>query len=478
MKMSVVSRIALVFVVFPVFGVDEAAATPTFARRYSTSCATCHQAYPRLNGVGESFRLSGYRFVDDARYRKAEPVEMGDEAYKRLWPRALWPTDIPRYSPLSFVSRFMVEADLDGSRPSTMTYLMPEEVELVWVGNLGEDLLFYGDVIFLQKDFGGLDPESWATLKAWLQFQSVLGPDNRFNVRIGTVGTQSMFLFTARDSNFYGTHFYQYTSWIMPKIKLAEAGLASFKGNNFSLAPAAGIEVNGIGERWSYALGIVNGNPQTAATGVPESDISFWGMGRNTDTHDFFLQLAYKFGGIPFDRSAEEPESALTTDAEFWRDDSFILSLFAYSGSAEIETLDLEGTAWTGEDDFWRLGVGALKQIRDLSLSVAWMEGEDDNPYGNLSPDTVTSTAWHVEALGFVYPWLIPYARYEVLELDVPSGVPGLAPEQDIERIIVGSKLMIRPNVSCTVEYAHYLEGEQLEEGFDQTLFLLFAASF
>ncbi len=40
-------------------------AVPTFARRYETSCATCHQAFPRLNGVGESFRLSGFRFVDD-----------------------------------------------------------------------------------------------------------------------------------------------------------------------------------------------------------------------------------------------------------------------------------------------------------------------------------------------------------------------------------------------------------------------------
>jgi hypothetical protein len=456
----------------------EAYATPTFARRYATSCATCHQAFPRLNGVGESFRLSGYRFVDDARYRKVEPVEMGDEAYKRLWPKALWPSDIPRYSPLAFISRFMVEADLDGSRPSTMTYLMPEEAELVWVGNLGESLLFYGDVIFLQKDFGGQDPDSWATLKAWLQFQSVLGADNRFNVRIGTVGTQSMFLFTARDSNFYGTHFYQYTSWIMPKVKLAEAGLASFEGNNFSLAPAAGIEVNGIGRRWSYALGIVNGNPETSAADRPKSDISFWGMGRNTGTHDAFLQLAYKIGGLPFDRSLEEPESTLTTGAEFWRDDSLTLSLFGYSGTAEIQAVDLEGNSWLGEDDFWRLGVGALKQVGDLSLSIAYVDGENDNPYGDLSPESVESTSWHLEALGFVYPWLMPYGRYEVLELDMPVGVAGLRSEQNIERAIAGAKMMMRPNVSLTLEYAHYFEGAELEEGFDQTLFLLVGVSF
>lgn len=478
MNASYCRRISFLFALVLGFACEEARATPTFARRYMTSCATCHQAFPRLNGVGESFRLSGYRFVDDARYRKVEPIEMGDEAYKRLWPNALWPSDVPRHSPLAFVTRLMIERDLDGSRPATMTYLLPEEVELVWIGNLGQGLLFYGDIILLQKDFGGLDPEAWATIKAWLQFQSVLGPDNRFNVRVGTVGTHGMFLFTARDSNFYGTHFYQYTSWVMPGLNLADAGLASFEGNNFSLAPAAGIELNGAGRRWTYALGLVNGNPEVPASGVPEGDITFWGMGRNTGTHDVFLQFAYKFGGLAFDRSAEEPESTLTTGAEFWRDDSLTLSLFAYSGTAEIRSEDFEGNVWEGEDDFWRLGVGALKQFGDVSVSVAYMEGDNDNPYGNLSSEPVASEAWHLETLGFVYPWLIPYARYEGLELEMPMGVPGIEAEQTIERIIAGTKFMIRPNVSVTAEYAHYFKGEQLEEGFDQTLFLLLAASF
>jgi hypothetical protein len=478
MSLSYGFRVALITGILVVVAVADIHAAPTFARRYETSCATCHQAFPRLNGVGESFRLSGYRFVDDTRYRKVEPVEMGDEAYKRLWPNALWPSDVPRRSPLAFISRMMIEADLDGSRPSTMTYLLPEEAELVWVGNLGEGLLFYGDIIFLQKDFGGSDPASWATLKAWLQFQSVLGPDNRFNVRIGSVGTQSMFLFTARDSNFYGTHFYQYTSWFMPKVKLEDAGLASFDGNNFSHAPAAGIEINGIGRRWSYAFGIVNGNSETSPADIPKSDVSFWGMGRNKGTHDAFLQLAWKFGGLPFDRSLEEPESSLTTGAEFWRDDSLTVSLFGYTGTAEISSVDLEGNSWVGDDDFWRLGAGALKQVKDLSLSVAYVAGNNENPYGNLSDRAVESTAWHVEALGFVYPWLMPYTRYEVLELDMPTGVPGIGSERDIERVVGGAKMMIRPNVSVTAEYAHYFEGAELEEGFDQTLFLLFGASF
>ncbi len=223
-----------------VIAASEVVAVPTFARRYSTSCATCHQAYPRLNSVGESFRLMGYRFVDDENYRKQQPVELGDEAYKRLWPKALWPSEIPRNSPLSFIGRFMVEADLDGTRPSTFTFLLPEELELVWAGNLGEKISFYGDAIFLQKDFGGADPDSWLTLKAWLQFQSLFGGDNKFNLRLGTVGTQTMALFNARDANFYGTHFYLYTSWFMPPVNLAAGRAGELQRQQLLHRPADG----------------------------------------------------------------------------------------------------------------------------------------------------------------------------------------------------------------------------------------------
>ena len=473
--------LGLVLVVFSVLvGViaPRADAVPTFARRYETSCATCHQAFPRLNAVGESFRLAGFRFVDDERYRKVEPVELGDEVYKRLWPESLWPGDVPRRSPLSFIGRLLLEIDGDGSRSSTVTYLLPEEVELVWAGNLGDDIAFYGDVIFLQKDFGGADPDSWATVKTWVQLQSLFGPPNRANLRIGTVGTHTMGLLTARDANFYGTHFYLYTSWFLPKVPAAAADLASFNGNNFTIGPQAGIELNGFGEHWFYAVGLVNGNLDVPIGQPPSSDVTFYGMGGGSDLGDLYTQLAYKIGGLPFDRSAQEPSAELQTGAEFWRDDSLTLSLFGYLGQADVEAVALDGTTTVTEDDFWRLGVGVQRQIRDLSVSAAYLVGKDDRPYAPFSDESVDSANWHVEVLYFAYPWLIPFARYEALDLDLPPGIPGLDPAQDAERIVAGAKAMIRPNVSFTLEGAHYTVGADLEEGFDGTIFALFALSF
>ena len=100
------------------------------------------------------------------------------------------------------------------------------------------------------------------------------------------------------------------------------------------------------------------------------------------------------------------------------------------------------------------------------------------NPYGRLAPGKLESTAWHAEALYFAYPWLIPYARFEVLERDLPEDVPGIVLGQDISRWLVGAKFMIRPNVSCVTEVALYTKGAELEDGFDGTLFMLLAASF
>ncbi len=38
----------------------RASAIPAFARKYQTSCQTCHIVFPKLNAFGEAFRLRGY----------------------------------------------------------------------------------------------------------------------------------------------------------------------------------------------------------------------------------------------------------------------------------------------------------------------------------------------------------------------------------------------------------------------------------
>lgn len=80
-----------VFVIgaFFVMGIvaESAHAVPPFAKKYGTSCNTCHIAPPRLNGFGEAFRLNGYFWpgkdskADDSA-RKIKPFEIGKAHFK------------------------------------------------------------------------------------------------------------------------------------------------------------------------------------------------------------------------------------------------------------------------------------------------------------------------------------------------------------------------------------------------------------
>jgi len=454
-----------------------ARAMPHFSRKYRTSCVTCHLAFPKRNAVGEAFRMRGYRFVDDEAYRKQEPVEMGDESYRRLWPKSIWPSDIPSQIPLSLVSRFLAEVDMDSSRDNTVMLLFPEEVELVFADAMGDKISLYGDMIYVSKDFGGDEVESWITLKSWLQYQSLIGPENMFNVKVGTVGIHGLSLYTGRDANNFTTHFYQYSTWTMPKVNLAASGLNDFKGNPFSLQPLTGLELNGVGKSWAYTMGLVNGDVKNPVNEFPDSNIYFVGIAEGSPS-DLFFQGVYKIGGLPMDGSYSEEENPLTARPYFWRDDNLTFSLFGYLGSADIETEDAAGVQRTSDDDYWRLGASFQAQYKDLTVGAGYMLGKNDNPYGDLSSKSVDSEAWFAEAYYFVYPWLIPYARYEGLNLDLPSNVAGLDPDQDRARLILGGKAMIRANISLNVEGMFYTDGEKIEEGLDNTLFVLLSAAF
>lgn len=81
----------LLISLFALIAPPSASAIPAFARKYGTSCTTCHTIYPKLTPFGEAFRRNGYRFPGtDSDYVKAEPLKMGQDEYKKLFPNAVW----------------------------------------------------------------------------------------------------------------------------------------------------------------------------------------------------------------------------------------------------------------------------------------------------------------------------------------------------------------------------------------------------
>ncbi len=91
--------------------------TPHFARKYNTSCGTCHVAPPKLNQTGENFLANGYRFADDASAPASE---------RRTIPLAVWATARGTWEPSRDRARGMVN-----------------RVELISGGPIGKTRAFY-----------------------------------------------------------------------------------------------------------------------------------------------------------------------------------------------------------------------------------------------------------------------------------------------------------------------------------------------
>src|SRR5512135_325317 len=80
----------------------SARAIPAFARKYGTSCLTCHTAYPKLTPFGEAFRRNGYRFPGvDSDYVKQETVPLGQGQNMKPFPESVWPASIPVSVPVA-----------------------------------------------------------------------------------------------------------------------------------------------------------------------------------------------------------------------------------------------------------------------------------------------------------------------------------------------------------------------------------------
>lgn len=432
--MKIIQRYGVVLVgilVTLAFSVSEVLAIPAFARKYKTSCVTCHDVFPRLNAVGESFRLNGYKFAEDETYIKDEPVALGQEAYKRVWPEAVWPSDISGLPPIAVRLVSAYEIDTGGTGDARSSFVFPDETELIAAGALGNRMS-----TFVEIEFEGGEAEA----AGWVQFEDLLGQENMFNIMVGTVGMQDMGLFTPRGQTRLTENKYLHERWTMPYPD----GFSTT--NDFEIHEQPGVEINGFGQRWRYAVGVVNGN-------MSAED--------NNSDKDIYTQIAYKFGGLGFDGSGMTGE--LGSGAEgFWQDDSVILSLFGYRGKALVNATGDE--ADNRNDDFWRFGPGARLRHRDLSVAGGFILGKNDNPYGTLSNESVDSRAWFLEGEYFVYPWLVPFLRYETLDLDLPSGIAGLQSKQDQSRIVVGAAMLLRANVKLSAEGRFYTKDERSTE--------------
>jgi hypothetical protein len=426
-------------------GTGTAGAVPAFARKYQTSCQTCHVIFPKLNAFGEAFRLRGYHMPNETEEMvKEKPVSLGAPAYRKLWPRAVWPGELPGAVPLAINVKF---ADVnssalneDGSVTKVGNDLQfPQEVNLFGAGTLGDRVSYFAELTVAEN------PDSSAAIEiehARLQFDSPWGPEDLLHVRIGKFapniadGFQEMWI--ATDAGIDAVFAYN------PVGAAGGTGLAGDAGPAPISLPSSvrGIEAYGIiRHRAMWVAGLANG-------------ISPGPGGRfdGNNAKDLYARFDYKFGGMGLDGDMGGKEAP----DKNWRDDSLRLGAFVYRGNGsgiDFPLVTEDGTNVNAQDlHFWRTGFFASLFIGDLNVFGVYMRGTDTlqffdqataEPLEQLVPDY---HAYFGQADYLVFPWLQLSGRYE----SVTNG------DRSVPSLRLGTfnvSALVRANVKVMAEY-------------------------
>jgi len=434
-------------------GVPDAQAIPAYARKYQTSCQTCHTAYPKLNPFGQAFRLLGYRMPGETEEMvKEPPVKLGAPGYKRLWPDAVWPSDIPGTVPLSLSTDFTsvtsrTTGEEDGEKETVKNdFQFPEEVALLSGGTLGESLSFFGELVFHEEVEDGVAESGLEIEHAQLNFNGPFGWGTAFNLRLGRLMPEIAQWFGHGASLIKGD---APAVIAMYQPIGAEGGSevgGEHHGGGIALPHGVdGIEVYGVVKhRFLYSAGIANG--------IGPGQSSFDG----NNSKDFFGRIAYKLGGLALDGEGFVPSD------KNWAEKSFELGAFAYRGNGRdiffpahhMESGDTADEHVLEDQTFYRVGVDANIYVQDLNVVAGYVHGRDTLALYEVMDETralhesgpFTYDAWFVEGDYVIWPWLHGAIRYEWLR-------PANEEAPDFKRVTPNLTALIRANVKALVQY-------------------------
>ena len=154
MKKRTIASIVSVCMVPALFWSQDSSAIPAFARKYQTSCYTCHAGFPTRNAFGEAFKANGYRWPggEEEDHAKQEQTKLGAEGWKKTFPSSPWPSDIPGFAPFSvFLTGPLVNYSeavhkSNGTRvtPETLNWAGPFDGRILVGGTIGEQLGVFG----------------------------------------------------------------------------------------------------------------------------------------------------------------------------------------------------------------------------------------------------------------------------------------------------------------------------------------------
>lgn len=402
-----------------------ARAIPAFARKYETSCQTCHTVFPKLSPFGEAFRRNGYRFPGIDSDAVNEPqVPLGQEPARKAFPAAVWPGALPSTAPLAFGFNGHATLHPDrrsgGARADNGTVFttrdLVEEANLWAGGSFDDTTTFFAEITAssTHTHTHTLDIE-----QARVLFNDLLGPAHLVNLTVGR-GRANL------------TSFGAHSSYLVDMLQLSApvAGLYGATSDTFRLTDSTtGLQAGGVAVgRFDWDVGLSAG---------PSLDVR--------PALNVYVHVGTKFGGLSLD--GEDPSG--TTDVSSpWAERSLTLDAFACHAASRFTSAANTVT----QDVAWVVGAAARWQLDSLEVDSGFtFEGHDhaqaDNPNAEGPHANGTKVLAHYDEFAFVaWPWLVPVVRVEYLRATPEGSVPSW----DL-RVVPGVAILLRANLKATV---------------------------
>ena len=406
-----------------VLSAQESFALPVFARKYHTACSTCHIAFPARNGFGEAFRNNGYRFPDgtDEDMVKEEPIKLGSEAYKDVFPDAIWPSDLPNMPSLGFLAKSGASMTRNSATGKYRDVGVDEELNIFFSGTITKQLSYIGD---FNIDGGTNGVDAASTSLGRLQFVWTFQPG--LSVAWGTVGFPEQF------------------DIISTRAGTDKDGYAASLPN-----PNRGIELRIAGNTGACGgYSILAGIGRNSEVGNIDSNGNDFANANIADTR--FVRATWKIGGngLLSGVGGSYGVQAIGMDNSITFGVDYINSGQGANTGSEDQIAGLTKTAYSGDV---RINYGPVRAVAQYArfnevLNALPLPGaaEDGSDIARGGFNYGKRTALSLEADYWIYPWLFGLVRYEHLQDDLNGR---------INKVIPGIGALLRPNVKFGVEY-------------------------
>jgi hypothetical protein len=482
-------------------------AIPAFSRQYQTSCATCHLDFPKLNDFGKAFKDAGFKFPkDDETFLKVPPVLLGAPAQKDVWPKSIWPGQIPGLPPIGL--RFNTFFQVTGGNRDRFNALSPQGTvpqfipatdfqsglfSIFMAGNMGSDIAFWVDddlSVGGSNGAGGLGD-------GYLKFVN-LGrvfhlPKDVLTLRAGQFELDLPFT-QARSINLSPYDIYSESNIGAMNALTGQMNVT----NQFTFAGAAkGIELSGGHQYGGYHYSVAVINQNTSGISQPDNTSPFvpsatsaagggLGFASDTSAKAVYTRFSYRFN---LERDAANRKEVQAAGPSGPRDHTYLnLGGFYLHGTSRQ---GFAGLASNGKDDtlltvyepYYRAGADFSFNYRKLNLYGLYMFARDNSllpvdkdgdlillPAGSDSPLPVRFVSsvpakfsgGFAQADYLMLPWIMAIMRWDSVNssadringFTLAGGTPFFAPVRSTRtRFTPGVQFLIHPNIKAAFEY-------------------------